>query len=78
MICSLKRDELENLRKWKNKNKYSFFFQKEISKINNQKWFNLYEKRPYDLIFVSSFKGNNFGCMGIRWKNNKWKRCFFF
>lgn len=73
IIRLIKIKNIETLRNWKNQNK-KFFFTKKIITISNQKkWFQSYNMRIYDFMFIVSFKGENFGCMGIRWQKNYWE-----
>jgi ribosomal protein S18 acetylase RimI-like enzyme len=71
-IRSINIKDLKNLRKWKNKYKEFFFSKHQISQAQQKNWYRLYAKRPYDLMFILSFDKDNFGCMGIRWLQNKW------
>ena len=60
------KDDLELLRIWKNKNKQSFFHKKNISKQEQIKWFEDFEKKDYGHIFIITYKGIKIGCIGFR------------
>jgi len=66
------KSDLENLRVWKNSQKQFFFHQQDISEQQQSEWYSAYEKRPYDLLLMTIFKGETFGCMGIRWLDGFW------
>jgi RimJ/RimL family protein N-acetyltransferase len=62
--------DLELLRVWKNKNKKSFFYQKEISPKQQREWFLGFLERHNDYMFmvelVSKMSQEPIGCMGFR------------
>jgi RimJ/RimL family protein N-acetyltransferase len=66
------KSDLENLRIWKNSQKQFFFHQVDISAQQQSEWYAAYEKRPYDLLLMTIFRGKVFGCMGIRWLDGYW------
>jgi len=57
---------IEQLRTWKNENKKSFFFNKDISPDGQLKWFEDYKKRENDYIFIIHYRGISIGCIGFR------------
>ena len=64
--------DLENLRLWKNQQKQFFFHQQDISAEQQRQWFEAFVKRPYDLLTMTVYGGEVFGCMGIRWDDGYW------
>ena len=75
-ILSLAQDEIslrtstasdcENLRLWKNENRFSFFFQEIITPQMQEVWFKQYLERENDYMFVVQYLGEVIGCMGFR------------
>lgn len=70
-LRSITDDDVEELRIWKNKNKDSFFYKKEISPCEQSVWFQNYLQRDEDWILVAETMGMNgewkkFGCLGYR------------
>ena len=72
VIRSIKKKDIEILRNWKNQHKKFFFTKVAISSAQQKNWFQSYTLRTHDLMFIVSFKKENFGCMGIRWLKNNW------
>ena len=72
IIRSIKKKDIEILRNWKNQHKEFFFTKEAISSTQQKKWFQSYTLQTYNLMFIVSFKKENFGCMGIRWLKNNW------
>ena len=72
LLRSATEDDLEQLRLWKNANRQFFFHQEEISEEQQKAWFYSYQKRSYDLMFMTEFECQPFGCMGIRWQDKNW------
>lgn len=66
------RADLERLRQWKNEQRQYFFHQVEISTDQQSQWFDAFAKRPYDLMLMTEYEKQTFGCMGIRWQENHW------
>jgi RimJ/RimL family protein N-acetyltransferase len=64
--------DLEHLRKWKNEQKQFFFYQEEITHNQQDQWYEGYLKRPNDIILMTEYEQQIFGCMGIRWQENHW------
>jgi ribosomal protein S18 acetylase RimI-like enzyme len=65
-LRSINRDDLEDLRKWKNSVKEGFFFKGEINEIMQKAWFADYHDRKDDYMFIVEHDGKNAGCMGFR------------
>lgn len=69
-LRSVNYSDIELLREWKNSNKKSFFYQKDISKMQQIDWFSAYKKRGNDYMFMVEeiVEGEYFpiGCMGFR------------
>ena len=63
-------EDVENLRVWKNKNKGSFFLNRDITPEEQAKWFEGFEARDEDYMFVVEqlVDGDwrSIGCMGFR------------
>jgi hypothetical protein len=63
-------EDIENLRVWKNKNKGSFFLNRDILPEEQEKWFAAFSKRDEDFMFVVEQKvGDDWqriGCLGFR------------
>lgn len=72
IIRTIKKKDIETLRNWKNQHKNFFFTKEAISSTQQKNWFQSYSLRTHDLMFIISFKKDNFGCMGIRWLKNHW------
>ena len=64
--------DLENLRHWKNEHREFFFHKDKISSEQQRKWFDEYQKRPHDFMFITELYGQAFGCIGIRKLDNIW------
>ena len=66
-IC---KDDIENLRIWKNENKVSFFMKEDITQEQQAQWYRDICKREHDFMFVVEQKVESdweeVGCMGIR------------
>ena len=64
-------DDIENLRLWKNKHKNSFFHKKDITREEQEYWFNsVYSNNNDDIMFVVVLDGKKIGCMGYRFRDN--------
>lgn len=72
VLRSVNRSDLESLRQWKNQQKQFFFHQEEITANQQEKWFELFEQRPYDIMLIIEYKHQILGSMGVRWHNNQW------
>lgn len=64
--------DLQNLRLWKNANCEYFFYKGEISAAQQGAWFESYQTRPLDLMFVVLANEKAVGCMGIRLLEGSW------
>jgi len=58
--------DIEALRVWKNANKSVFFFKDEITVEMQKKWFEAYQRRPKDFMFLVEKDGKKIGCMAFR------------
>jgi hypothetical protein len=69
-LRAIGREDIENLRIWKNRNKGSFFLNRDISPEEQEKWFAAFQARDEDLMFVvEQMVGDGWqaiGCMGFR------------
>jgi RimJ/RimL family protein N-acetyltransferase len=69
-LRAIGREDIENLRVWKNKNKSSFFLNRDIQPEEQQKWFAAFAARDEDYMFVVEQKTGNewqsIGCLGFR------------
>jgi hypothetical protein len=72
VLRSAGQADLEHLRKWKNEQKQFFFYQEEITPNQQVQWYEGYKKRPNDIILMTEYEQQIFGCMGIRWQENHW------
>jgi hypothetical protein len=68
LLRTINEGDLENLRKWKNTHKQSFFHQEDITPEQQQNWFINYSIRPHDYMLVVEQTQNSqaIGCMGFR------------
>lgn len=71
-LRSVDVSDLENLRQWKNQCSHFFFHQQYITPEQQQQWYKAYAIRPYDLMLMTVYAGNVFGCMGIRFLDTHW------
>lgn len=67
-LRSANRDDLEDLRKWKNSAKENFFFNGEINEPMQKAWFAAYLERDDDYMFIVENEGRKAGCLGFRLK----------
>lgn len=69
-LRSINKNDIENLRNWKNANKQSFFLNEDITPEQQQKWFGNFLQREHDHMFiVEQLAGGEWqaiGCMGFR------------
>lgn len=72
LLRSANKDDLPNLRQWKNAQKAYFFYQSDISESQQREWFAAYQQRPDDLMFMVCVDGRAIGCMGIRLRGEVW------
>lgn len=64
--------DLFNLRQWKNAQREFFFHKDEISPEQQKDWFEAYQKRHDDVMFIVQVDGFSIGCMGIRIFDKEW------
>jgi hypothetical protein len=65
-LKSITKDDLDELRIWKNENRMSFFFKEIISSEDQQKWFSNFVNREHDYMFVCLLSNKKIGCIGFR------------
>lgn len=65
-LRGITESDQENLRQWKNANRFAFFFQGIITKQAQSQWFEKYLEREHDWMFIVLVLGQPIGCMGIR------------
>ena len=65
MVSASDADQ-ENLRIWKNNNRTSFFYQEIIQPEQQSKWFEGYQDREDDYMFMVEEDGYPVGCMAFR------------
>ncbi len=65
-------DNLENLRQWKNDHREFFFFKGEITSEQQREWFDKYQERPNDYMFIVLADNIEIGCIGIRLIDGIW------
>src|SRR6059058_5574938 len=56
--------DCEDLRAWKNEHRRFFFFQEIITAERQRQWFEGYQARADDFMFVVLERGEAVGCMG--------------
>ena len=70
MLQSISESDQENLRQWKNANRFAFFHQEILTSEDQARWFQGYLEREYDWMFIVSTKAQPIGCMGFRLINS--------
>ena len=69
-LRAIGEEDIENLRVWKNKNKGSFFLNRDILPEEQQKWFAAFSARDDDFMFVveqlADGEWQSIGCLGFR------------
>lgn len=65
-LTHIRESDLEFLREWKNQNREWFNYKDLISSGAQALWFNAYEKRPDDHMFIVKVENTAIGCMGFR------------
>lgn len=65
-LRAIEESDCENLRKWKNANRFSFFFQEDITPDMQVDWFEKYLARADDYMFMVVYQDQAIGCMGFR------------
>jgi RimJ/RimL family protein N-acetyltransferase len=66
VLRTIKSNDLENLRNWKNTHREAFFHQEIISPEQQQQWYQGYLQRPHDAMFIISYYDQPIGCIGFR------------
>jgi len=69
-LRTISETDLENLRQWKNANRFSFFFQDIITPEQQRRWFRDYLRRANDYMFIVAHANHAIGCMGFRFIDN--------
>lgn len=69
-IRSIIESDIEILRQWKNDHRGFFFFQSLISPEAQKVWFNDFQKRKNDHMFIVEVAGDPVGCLGYRLLEN--------
>ena len=59
-------DDLEMIRKWKNENRYAFFYDKIITPEEQEQWYKGYLEREDDFILIIELNSIKVGCLGFR------------
>ena len=72
VLRAASRLDLLNLRNWKNEQRVFFFHTKEITKDQQQAWFDAYQLRPHDYMFIVDVNERAIGGMGIRLLADDW------
>lgn len=69
-LRGISKEDIENLRVWKNRNKTTCFLNEEISPEQQQKWYEKFSRQDHDYMFVVEQKvgedWKGIGCMGFR------------
>lgn len=69
-LRAIDKSDIENLRNWKNENKNSFFLKQEITREQQERWYESFSEREHDHMFiVEQLVGEYWsaiGCMGFR------------
>ena len=69
-LRTITKNDIENLRSWKNENKTSFFLNQDISPEQQEKWYGNFITRDYDYMFIIeqnvAEEWSAIGCMGFR------------
>lgn len=65
-IQTISSEDIELLRKWKNKNRNNFFYKRIISKKDQLSWFQKYTNTKDNYIFIIKKLDKKIGCIGFR------------
>ena len=65
-LGSIQESDGEKLREWKNANRHAFFFQDIITPDQQAHWFEKYQSRADDYMFMVIVEAQTIGCMGFR------------
>jgi RimJ/RimL family protein N-acetyltransferase len=66
ILASIDKGDIGMLRKWKNKNRESFFYKGIITESGQRQWYKKYLTSRKDYIFTILYKGIKIGCIGYR------------
>ena len=72
IIRTADRDDIEYLRLWKNAYRAFFHHKELISREQQKSWFDNYQTREDDYIFIVCYQGAPVGCIGIRFLADHW------
>jgi RimJ/RimL family protein N-acetyltransferase len=72
ILRTANKEDLNNLRKWKNEHRDFFFFKGIITPEQQREWFRNYQSSPENYMFIVTEGGKAFGCMGIRLIDSAW------
>ncbi len=70
-LRTIAESDLENLRQWKNANRFAFFFQDVVTPEQQTAWFQGYLERSKDYMFIVQSEKRSIGCMGFRLLDNQ-------
>jgi len=71
-ICLIEEKDLHKLMEWKNMNKGAFFFKGVITFEMQKKWFDEYQRKANDFMFIIVVDTKDIGCIGARFLNGFW------
>jgi RimJ/RimL family protein N-acetyltransferase len=66
LLRTIKENDLEILRLWKNAHKEYFFYKIEITPEEQSVWFEALNERRDDHMFIIEVQGKGIGCIGAR------------
>ncbi len=72
-IRTIRPEDLELLRNWRNANLSRFYDTMPVSGGGQQKWFENYLLRPQDYLFLVIDGIDAIGCLGIRLRKDAWE-----
>lgn len=69
-LRTIGKEDIDDLRNWKNEHKNSFFLKQEITAEQQEKWYAAFSGREHDHMFVveqlEGVEWKKIGCMGFR------------
>jgi hypothetical protein len=69
-LRTITKNDIENLRNWKNANKNSFFLNQDITATQQEEWYGKFANKPGDHMFIVEQnvddEWQSIGCMGFR------------
>ena len=71
-LRSIGAADQELLRVWRNATRDAFFYRETIEASEQARWFSQYLLKTDDFLFMVEHKQTPFGCLGLRWKEDKW------